>query len=62
MTWEEQKQIVRDAIERVLKIGEEKGVRKLSFSIQLEANYFPTLVYEVDEALIGEILDNAKHL
>ena len=58
MNWETQKQLVRDAVEKVFKIGEEKGVRRLSFSVELDPNYPPVFLYNIDTVLIGETLKN----
>ena len=58
MNWETQKQLVRDAVEKVFKIGEEKGVRGLSFSVELDPDYPPVFLYKIDTVLIGETLKN----
>ena len=60
MKWEDQKNAIRNAVENVFKIGEEKGVRKLSFSVEIDPDYPPIFLYTVDSVLIAETLKEVK--
>lgn len=54
MKWEDEKQLVRDAVEKVFKIGEERGTQDLKFSCEMHLDYPPQFEYEVGMVLIPE--------
>ncbi len=53
-SWEEAKQAIRNETEKLLKIGDEPGVRGLRFEFDIGYNLSPTVEYTVRKVVVKE--------
>ena len=54
MTWEDRKKSVLNAVENVLRIGQEQGTQDISFSCKMHLDYPDEFEYTIGKVIIPE--------